>query len=143
MKKWEYFSKEELMEFVKSSTSLRQLAVKCGYASDSGSVNATIKSMIKFYNFDTSHFLNLNGSSEMKNNFDYSRFKKGSAIKSANMKAALSHLKGHKCENCGLEEWQGVEIPLEVHHIDADSLNNEIDNLKLLCPNCHALTENW
>lgn len=143
MKKWEYFSREELMEFVKNSTSLRQVAIKCGYSPDSGSVNTPMKDMIKFYNFDTSHFLNLNGSSEMKDNFDYSRFKKGSAIKSANMKSALVHLKGHKCENCGLEEWQKVEIPLEVHHIDGDSLNNEIDNLKLLCPNCHALTENW
>jgi hypothetical protein len=31
----------------------------------------------------------------------------------------------------------------EVHHEDGDSLNNEIDNLKLFCPNCHALTENY
>lgn len=131
------------MEFVKSSTSLRQVATKCGYAPGGGSGSAAIKNMIKFYNFDTSHFLDLNGSSEMKNNFDYSRFKRGVAIKSSNMKSALVHLKGHKCENCGLEEWQKVEIPLEVHHIDGDPLNNEIENLKLLCPNCHALTENW
>lgn len=143
MKKWEYFSKEELMEFVRNSTSLKQVAAKCGYSLNSGSVNTTIKNMIKFYNFDTSHFLDLNGSSEMKNNFDYSRFKKGFAIRSASMKSALVHLRGYKCENCGLEEWQKVEIPLEVHHIDGNSLNNEVDNLKLLCPNCHALTENW
>jgi hypothetical protein len=34
-------------------------------------------------------------------------------------------------------------IPLEVHHIDGNHLNNELENLQLLCPNCHALTENW
>ena len=34
-------------------------------------------------------------------------------------------------------------IPLEVHHIDGDSLNNEMSNLKLLCPNCHAFTDNY
>ena len=31
----------------------------------------------------------------------------------------------------------------EVHHVDGDRTNNEVDNLQLLCCNCHALTENW
>ena len=35
------------------------------------------------------------------------------------------------------------KIPLEVHHLDGDRMNNELSNLQLLCPNCHALTENW
>ena len=59
------------------------------------------------------------------------------------MKKALVALKGYKCERCGLSSWQEQEIPLEVHHIDGDHLNSEIDNLQLLCPNCHALTDNW
>lgn len=32
---------------------------------------------------------------------------------------------------------------MEVHHKDGDHLNNQLENLELLCPNCHALTENW
>jgi transposase len=37
----------------------------------------------------------------------------------------------------------GHEIPLEVHHVDGDRLNNELNNLQLLCPNCHAQTDNY
>lgn len=48
-----------------------------------------------------------------------------------------------KCSNCGLTEWQGHQIPLEVHHKDGDTSNNELSNLEFLCPNCHALTANY
>ena len=50
-------------------------------------------------------------------------------------------LKLHICEQCGLTEWQGSPIPLELHHINGNNRDNRIENLLLLCPNCHALTE--
>lgn len=52
-------------------------------------------------------------------------------------------LKKYQCESCGLNSWQGQPIPLEVHHKDGDKTNNELDNLQLLCPNCHALTSTY
>lgn len=143
MKKWEYFSKEELEQFVKESTSINQVSMKCGYQNQSGSGQKAVREMIKAYGFDTSHFFELNGVSHNKGQFDYDRFQKGKALRSAHMLQALVALKGHKCECCQLEEWQGQPIPLEVHHIDGDNLNNEIENLQLLCPNCHAQTENY
>lgn len=48
-----------------------------------------------------------------------------------------------KCSDCGLTEWNGQPIPLEIHHKDGDSKNNKFDNLVLICPNCHALTPNY
>ena len=48
-------------------------------------------------------------------------------------------LKEEKCEYCQLTVWQGQKIPLELHHVDGDHFNNELNNLKLACPNCHAL----
>lgn len=50
-----------------------------------------------------------------------------------------------RCEKCG---WNAVNIftgkvPLEVHHIDGDYTNNKEENLQLLCPNCHSLTETY
>lgn len=50
-----------------------------------------------------------------------------------------------KCQCCG---WNKVNpytnlIPLQIHHIDGDCLNNKENNLQLLCPNCHSLTENF
>lgn len=47
------------------------------------------------------------------------------------------------CESCGHSEWQGQPIPLELHHKNGRNLDNRLENLMLLCPNCHALTENY
>jgi len=51
--------------------------------------------------------------------------------------------KEYKCENCGLTEWMGQPIPLELHHKDGNHHNNTINNYSLLCPNCHALTDSY
>ena len=52
-------------------------------------------------------------------------------------------LKEARCERCGNTEWEGLAIPLEVHHIDGNKHNNSLSNLQLLCPNCHALTPTY
>lgn len=50
-------------------------------------------------------------------------------------------LKEEKCEICGVSEWQGVKLPLELHHKDCDHFNNNFNNLMILCPNCHSIQE--
>ena len=55
----------------------------------------------------------------------------------------LKEIRDWKCEICGLNEWMGKTLPLEVHHIDGNNYNNELSNLQILCPNCHSLTDNW
>ncbi len=49
----------------------------------------------------------------------------------------------NQCEKCGFETWQGHPIPLEIHHINGINTDNRFENLVLLCPNCHALTNNY
>lgn len=58
-------------------------------------------------------------------------------------KLLIEGLKKEVCECCGNSIWNGKKIPLEVHHIDGNKTNNNLDNLLLLCPNCHALTETY
>lgn len=142
MKKWERFSREEIEQFVKDSTSYAQLARYIGYdsASKNGSAYRAVHQMIDELNLDTSHFT---GQGWNKNNFDYSRFSYGKSIKTACALPAIAALRGYKCECCGLSEWMSKEIVLEVHHKDGDHLNNNLDNLQLLCPNCHSMTDNW
>ena len=48
-------------------------------------------------------------------------------------------LKEDKCEVCGNTEWLGKKLPLELHHIDGNHFNNTLDNLQILCPNCHSV----
>ena len=49
-------------------------------------------------------------------------------------------LKENKSESCGIEQWLGQSIALELDHIDGDSTNHVFSNLQVLCPNCHSLT---
>jgi hypothetical protein len=61
----------------------------------------------------------------------------------ARRKRALIQQRGHRCESCQLTEWLGGAIPIELHHMDGDPENNAPENLQVVCPNCHALTQNY
>lgn len=74
---------------------------------------------------------------------DFSIFQYNKACKSEKMLKALTTLRDWKCEKCGRTEWEGQKIPLCIHHIDGNHINNQIENLQVLCPNCHAQTDNY
>lgn len=76
---------------------------------------------------------------------DYQRLQK---IKSGNYgaktaKAFILKERGRVCEKCNLSNWNGEPIPIELDHIDGNHQNNSLDNLRLLCPNCHAQTATY
>jgi hypothetical protein len=49
----------------------------------------------------------------------------------------------HQCSMCKNTEWLGIPIALELDHVNGDHYDNRLDNLRFICPNCHATTHTW
>lgn len=69
----------------------------------------------------------------------------GSIASSTRIRELLfsAEIKVKKCECCFISEWNSKPITFELHHINGMSNDNRIDNLQILCPNCHSQTENF
>jgi 5-methylcytosine-specific restriction endonuclease McrA len=52
-------------------------------------------------------------------------------------------LKHPRCELCGIDSWRGKPLSMALHHVNGDGLDNRLENLMLLCPNCHSQTDNF
>lgn len=92
-----------------------------------------------FYDYDS-----LSDESKDRMNWNKDNFSADFSLNGrGNHKQVLIIERGHICECCGLSEWFGSKIVLELEHSDGNNKNNVKDNLKLLCPNCHSLTPTW
>jgi regulatory LuxR family protein len=48
-----------------------------------------------------------------------------------------------RCEQCGISEWRGAPLSLELHHRNGERHDNRLENLAILCPNCHSQSDTW
>jgi 5-methylcytosine-specific restriction endonuclease McrA len=69
--------------------------------------------------------------------------KKGLVSDRPTLRNVLSRVNGYKCAACGISEHNELPITLQVDHINGLANNNQLENLRLLCPNCHSQTEFW
>jgi DNA-binding transcriptional ArsR family regulator len=69
----------------------------------------------------------------------------GRTVNRGHLKGRLlgAGLKEGRCELCGINEWRGEPLSLALHHINGDGQDNRLENLQLLCPNCHSQTPNF
>jgi hypothetical protein len=131
------YSSNEFIEIVKKSNSFSTLLNNLGLRPAGGNFS-TVKKWIYKLNIDISHWKvgsDWNKGLKLK---DWSDYTTSARVK----KHLIKHL-GHKCEKCFISVWYDLPIMLEVHHIDGNRFNNSIENLQLLCPNCHSTTYNW
>lgn len=144
------YTEEQFIEAVEKSYSYSEVCREIGISPKGGNLN-TVKKKIEQLDLDASHFTgqrwNKGKTSEthpsIKKKDTSEILVENSGWSSSNIRNRLlkEKLKEAKCECCGRSEWMGVPIPLELHHINENHYDNRLENLLILCPNCHALTD--
>lgn len=148
------YTKQWLTELCASSYSYAEVLRKAG-RKQGGGAQEILKKKIKEFNIDISHFTGQywqaspNQADNHENREKYSLeevFCKNSPVTQKMLRGYIKRHKilEYKCCNCGCDgHWQNGVIALEVDHINGDNTDNEITNLRYLCPNCHALTDTY
>ncbi|MEU9410363.1 HNH endonuclease signature motif containing protein [Streptomyces sp. NPDC048281] len=148
--KW---TREVLEPVVAESTSVNDVVRRLGL-DNVGGHQANIGRRIKAYGIDTSHFDPAARTERMKDNrrrrtpgeiFVKDASPHAPRVPSYRLKRAMREVGVEEsCALCGIEAvWLGEPLPLEVDHVDGDWRNNRIENLRLLCPNCHSTTDSY
>jgi hypothetical protein len=141
------FDEKPLREAVIQSKSFRQVLQVLGIVAAGGNYD-TLKRYIKKYQIDTSHFTGqlwskgiiIGPKQPIEEYLSNQRY-----ITSYKLKNRLFEEKilARQCMECRLTSWRDRPIALELHHKDGNKDNNNLSNLSILCPNCHAQTTNY
>jgi len=140
------WTERQLKEAVKNSYSYRSVLVKLGLR-EAGGNYAQIKKYISEYGLNIKHFKGKGWSAGLKGIGKpliplEKILVKNSSFQSYKLKKRLfdAKLKPQRCEECGWnEKSKDGRLPLELDHINGDSRDNRLENLRILCPNCHSL----
>jgi len=142
------YKKTQIESIVKENYSVAECLRKLNLRPAGGNYK-WFKFYTKTNNIDTSHFTGKGWSFGKKISYENRKLPlnlilvENSSYSSSNhLKKRLlkEGLKKHQCETCNNTTWNGFKIPLELEHCNGDNTDNRIENLKVLCPNCHAQT---
>ena len=142
-RKW---TEKQLRRAARTSTSIRQVLTKIGLK-EAGGNYVQVQKYLKFYKVDTAHFKGKGWNKGLvgigKPLYSLEQILvENSFFQSYKLKKRLfdAKLKPEHCEECGWSERSADgRIPLELDHINGISTDNRLENLRVLCPNCHSL----
>lgn len=136
---------DKLQQLVKESFSWREITRKLGYSSETHGIEKTIKSRLDYYGISTEHFTSSHAPISITYT-DEQVFFNGSEVADATVRNHYrkGNFSEYKCSICGLEPfWQGKELVLTLDHIDGNHRNNNLNNLRWICPNCDRQLETF
>lgn len=139
------FTQEQFIEAVKKNFSLRSTLKSLGLVPAGGNYKIAVN-YIKELNLDISHWVR---TGPAKPNFQAKDFSEilieNSVFNNNHLKHRLlkNNLLEYKCYNCGVDEWLGNHLSLHLDHINGINNDNRLENLRLLCPNCHSQTTTY
>ena len=140
-------TKEELQNIINSSNTWQEVMYNLGYTANRGNSYKKMKEYLKEIEVDTSKLDNYNEARYSHPKYtleeilvENSQYTNMTKLKDRVLKAGLLET---KCAICGITDWNNMPLVLQLDHINGNNRDNRIENLRLLCPNCHSQTETF
>ena len=140
---------KEFSDLVKSSLNISEVLFKLGYTTVGNSWGySQVKQRMQDLNLSGKDFRGKSAIADCskKKEIDASKLLCENSKHARNILRSYilrNKLLPYTCAICGITEWQGKTLSLELDHINGVNNDNRIENLRFLCPNCHSLTNTY